>query len=577
LYDGTRLYAGSGTVTFPFDSWNVDRIEVLHGPASVLYGEGGAGGAVNFIPKKPLTDSTRNEMRATFGTNGQMGLAYGIAGPLNERLAYSFDISRTTSDGWLDGNETSSLAISGALRWQATDNLALTLSHDDSDNRPGTYFGTPLVNGALDESVRFNNYNVTDDLVRFQDRFTQLKAEWTPSSNVTVKSNTYYLTSDRDWRNVEYYTYDPLTSTVDREYYIAINHGLEQVGNRTDVTFSNTFGGMKNTTTVGFDVNRIKFTNTNNSPYAGTSTVDFANPVGGVFGDYTLNTSTDTTTDQFAIFADSRLEVSDKLSLVGGFRYDHLSVSRVDPEFTRDYESLSWRLGAVYKPVPNVAIYGQYSRAAEPIGYALSLSESQKDLDLTKVTQQEIGVKFDLMDGRAQASLSAYNIVKNDLLARDENDPTITRQIGQQSAKGIEVAFGMAVTPDLRIDVNGALVSAKYDDYIQSETSDYTGNRPSNTPQRVANIWTSWNFAEDWTGRLGAHYVSETFTNSANTTTRPSYVVLNAGLEWQPRDNMTLNLNVYNLTDRVYATSGGSTQWKLGAPRTATVDLSIKF
>ena len=576
LFDGTRLYPGSGTVTFPFDSWNIDRIEVLSGPASVLYGEGGAGGAINIIPKRPLTDRRQTELRGTIGTDGQRGLAFGSAGPLSDVLAYNFGISRTAADGWLDRNKTSSLSVSGALRWQATEDLALTLSHDYSDNEPGAYFGTPLVDGAIDKRVRNRNYNVADDLVRFKDGYTQLRAEWAPADNITVKSNTYYLTSDRNWRNVESYVFDPGSGIVNRSDYIAINHDLEQIGHRSDATITATLGGMENTTSIGFDVNRIKFRNTNNSPYAGDSVVGFLTPEPGLFGAYTLKTTTDTTTDQYALFADNRLHVNDQWAVVGGLRYDHLHVRRVDPGFTKNFDSVSWRVGAVFNPVPDVALYAQYSHAAEPIGNALSLAGSQKDLKLTKVSAQEAGVKLTLLDGRAEATFAAYRIVKNDLLARDPDDPAITNQIGQQSAKGVEAAVGLDITPNLRIDVNGALVSPRFDDYVQSG-GDYSGNRPANIPRRVANIWGSWGFAEGWSARLGTHYVAEAFTSDNNKTTRPSYTVVNAGLQWRPRDNMTVDLNIYNLTDEVYATSGGADQWLLGPPRSAALDVNISF
>ena len=576
LFDGTRLYPTLGTITFPFDTWNVERIEVLNGPASVLYGEGAVGGAINIVPKRPLTDRSRNEMRATLGTDGRRGLAFGSAGPINEVLAYSFDVSGAASDGWLDRNDTSGLSLSAALRWQATEHLALTLSHDYGDNRPGTYFGTPLVDGRIDERVRHRNYNVSDDLVRFKDGYTQLRAEWTPAENVTVRSNSYYLTSDRDWRNVEDYLYRPDTDDVLRQFYIAINHDLEQAGNRTEAVFTTAPGGMENITTIGFDVNRISFRNTNNSPYPGESVVDFLNPQPGIFGPHAMVTNADTTTDQYALFLDNRLKINEQWSIVGGLRYDNLRVSRVDPEFTRRFDSLNWRLGAVYNPVPDVAIYAQVSRAHEPIGAILSLSQSQSDLNLTKARQQEIGVKLSFLDGRGDATLAAYRIVKNDLLARDPDDPSITRQIGRQSSKGIEAAVGFDVASNLRIDVNGALISPRYDDYVQSG-GDFSGNRPPNAPRRVANIWGSWAFAEGWVVRAGAHYVGEVFTNDANTTARPSYTVVNAGLQWRPRDNMSLDLNIYNLTDRLYATSGGSTQWLLAPPRSASLDLHVTF
>lgn len=576
LYDGTRLYPASGTITFPFDTWSVDRIEVLNGPAGVLYGEGGVGGAINVIPKKPLTEGRRDELRATIGTHGQRGLAYGSAGPLGDRLAYSFDANITGSDGWMDRDNMSSRSLSAALRWQATETLALTLSHDFGDNRPSRYFGTPLVDGQVDRRVRYRNYNVEDSLVRYKDRFTQLKAEWTPSDSVTLTSSTYYLTSNRDWRNVESYLYDADTGDVGRSSYIAINHDLEQVGNRTDVTFEGDLGGMDNRMTAGFDINRMKFRNTNNSPYGGSSDVDFLNPAPGLFGPYTMATTTDVTVDQYSLFLDDRLRLNDQWALVGGLRYDHLDVSRADPAFTKTFGSTSWRIGAVWNPVPDVAVYAQYSRATEPIGNILSLAQSQADLKLTRARQQEIGVKFGFLEGRGDATLAAYRIVKTDLLARDPDDPDVTHQIGRQSAKGIEAAVGFDVSPTFRVNANAAFLSPRYDDYVQSG-GDYSGNRPPNVPRRIANIWGSWDFAGNWTARAGAHYVSEAFTSDANTSKRPSYTVVNAGLQWRPQDNISVDFNVENVANRVYATSGNANQWLLGPPRMATLDVNIRF
>lgn len=169
--------------------------------------------------------------------------------------------------------------------------------------------------------------------------------------------------------------------------------------------------------------------------------------------------------------------MNDQWAIIGGLHYDHLHVLRVDPGFTKNFDSFSWRVGAVFNPVPDVALYAQYSHAAEPIGNALSLTGSQKDLNLTEVVQQEAGVKLSLLDGRADATFAAYRIVENDLLARDPDDPTTTNQIGQQSSKGVEAAIGFDVTPNLRVDVNGALVSPRLDDYVQSGC-DYPATAP---------------------------------------------------------------------------------------------------
>lgn len=581
LYDGTRIYPGSGTITFPFDTWTVERIEILHGPASVLYGEGAIGGAVNVIPKKPLTEGRRNEIMATAGTDGRKGLALGSAGPINDRLAYSFDISAKDTEGWLERGDASSLAFAGSVLWQVNDDFSLTVSHDYGHAEPVGYFGTPLVEGRLDERLRRQNYNVGDALNRFRDNFTQIRAEWAPTESFTLRNTTYRVSSDRQWRNAETYRHRSATEDVLRSSYIAIRHDYEQYGNRADASFDSTIAGMDNRTVVGFDVNRVSFANTNNSPYPGQSVVpalDF--DPGHFIGPDRFVTGNRSRVWQYSMFADNRLAITDRWSFVGGLRYDSPQVTRTDPQtgagFERTYDSLNWRIGAVYIPLPDMALYAQYSRAAEPIGNLLSLSEAQKDYALPQGEQYEVGVKYAFLDGRAEATLSAYHIVKTNVLARDPDNPAITRQIGRQSSRGIEAAIGLDLGPGWRIDANGTILQAEYDNYIQAG-GDFSGKTPPNVPRHMANLYASWDFAENWTALGGVHYVGETYTNDANTSTRPAYTVVNAGLQWRPNEKATLDLFVENLFDEVYATSGNATQWLLGAPRSASLTLRLAF
>ncbi|MDO5647157.1 TonB-dependent siderophore receptor [Paracoccus sp. (in: a-proteobacteria)] len=575
LYDGTRLYPASGTITFPADTWNVDRIEVLHGPAAVLYGEGSVGGAVNIVPKKPRFDATRTEAQFLAGTDGLLGYGVSRAGPLGDRLAYHLDISRRQSDGWVDGGRTSSRAVTAGLAWQATDTLTVSLTHDFAMTRPMAYFGTPLINGDLDSRIRRNNYNIEDSLVRFRDNFTQLRAEWAINPNVTLSSTLYALRSDRDWRNVESYAASG-GDVLLRHSYIAINHNHQQTGTRTELTINAAPQGMETTTVVGFDLNRIRFRNTNNSPYSGESTVSLWNPVRGGFGPYHLATTADLTTQQSSLFVDHRTKVTGNLSLVGGLRYDKLRVSRVTPSFTHDLASTNWRIGAVYDVTPDVTVYAQYSRAAEPIGNILSMAPAQTRFKPTRARQAEIGIKGQFWDGRAEATLSAYQIVKRDMLTRDPNDRTVIHQIGQQSSKGIEAAIGVDLTPTLRVDANAAFLTPRYDDYVQA-AADYSGHQPPNAPRRVANIWASWDVAQDWTLRGGLHHVGRVYTSDANTMTRPSYTTVNAGASWRPRADISLDLTLNNLTNKTYATSGGASQWMLAPPRNASLALNLAF
>ena len=106
LYDGTQLYIGSGTVTFPFDTWSTERIEVLRGPASVMYGAGAVGGAINVVSKLPLW-VPRNQAEVSLDSNMTRRIAVDSGGPVSKDVAYRITASGNMSDGWVDRDNTS--------------------------------------------------------------------------------------------------------------------------------------------------------------------------------------------------------------------------------------------------------------------------------------------------------------------------------------------------------------------------------------------------------------------------------------------------------------------------------------
>ena len=170
LVDGVRLFPVAGTITFPTDPWNVDRIEVLSGPTSVLYGQGALGGAINILTKKPSSDRTELDGELSYGSQNTVHAAVGAGGPIADRLSYRIDGSYRRSDGFVDRGRSRSYAIAAALRFEAADTLSFTLRDDYGDSRPTRYFGTPLIDGRLDTSIRHRNYNVADAEVHSRDK-----------------------------------------------------------------------------------------------------------------------------------------------------------------------------------------------------------------------------------------------------------------------------------------------------------------------------------------------------------------------------------------------------------------------
>ena len=585
LYDGTRLYVGVGTVTFPFDTWSAERIEVLRGPASVLYGEGAIGGIINVVPKKPVFTAL-GEARAAIGSDGVARLALDSGGPVGEDLAYRINLSGNRADGWVkpDG-DFGNLALSAAMTWRVTPDLAVTLSHDLGYNEPTRYWGSPLVGNRVPDRLRFINYNIRDSQIAWFDNWTQLRTEWNPSADITVRNTAYRLSTERHWRDVEQYTYQPATGLIGRSDYIEILHHEEQIGNRLDATLRSSLFGFKTTTVVGFDVNHIAFRRDSNAPFGGESTVDPFNPVPGAFINV-AGTRTDivSRTRQASVFAENRLELSPQLALVTGVRYDAPTVAVSRPlagsRFEKTFDSTSFRVGAVYTPVPDFALYAQYATAADPLGSLITTSVPQAQFQLATGEQVEAGAKGLFDGGRGEWTVAAYHIAKDNLLSPIPDRPTEVAQVGSQSSRGVEVALAYQLSDAWRIEANTALLKARYDSFSQNTDAglvSFAGKVPVDVPQRVTNVWLSYAFAPGWVARLGVNDVGPVFSDFANTVKRPAYTLVNATLDWQVTPTSRLSLRGYNLTDQIYAVSGNTNSWLLGRPRSVELAYHVVF
>jgi len=595
LYDGTRFYVGANTVTFPFDTWNVERIEVLRGPSSVLYGDGAIGGVINVVPKKPVFVPI-NTARAVVGMDGVARLAFDSGGALGQAefgntFAYRLNVSGNRADGWIrPEGDFRNLAVSAALLFQPSPDLAFTLSHDLGYQEPARYWGTPLIEGRIPDLIRFNNYNVRDAKITWADNWTQFKAEWSPSADITIRNTAYRLTTRRHWEDVEQYAFNRATGLVDRSDFLEIYHSQEQVGNRFDAAFKGDLFGVRNAFLAGFDVNHIDFRHTNNFNFSASDSV----PVNG--GDLGLfpqegraTPAYATRTSQASVFAEDRLVLTDQLSFLTGVRFDvptlHREDLRTGDQFARTYTSLGYRFGLVYNPTADSALYAQYSVATDPVNSLITLSQSLAGFTLATGDQVEIGAKGLAFGGALEWTIAGYRIVKDNLISTVPGQPTLSTQVGSQSSQGFELALGWRFAAGWRLDGNLALLHAQYDRFDQTvngATVSYAGNQPIDVPERVANLWLTWDVSRDWTARVGLQNVGQVYSDFGNTARRPAYNLVNLVLDHQVTAESRLSLRVYNLFDKVYAISGNAvsgvgTNWLLGRPRSVEVAYTVTW
>lgn len=587
LYDGMRQYGGAG-LTFPFDTWAIDRIEVLRGPASVIYGDGAIGAVINVVPKKPTRGAIRTELQAAVGTESSRRLAIGSGGAIDDQWSYRVDASTDRSDGWVERGRYSNRSVSAALRLDISPRLNVQLNAAKGRQQPMKYFGTPLVDGKPDPALAEKNYNVADSVMRFDDRWADLLVNWTPTDNLRVRSRFYNIDSDRHWRDVEAYTYNPATRLIDRSDATEIYHQQSQTGNTTDAAIEGRLFGLGNRFAAGFDVNASDFKHINNTYVGDAPSVDPYHPLAGSFSSPVPTIPRyGSEATQYALFAENRLALDERWSLLAGARYDHATLRRTDlvadsVAYDQTSTNIGWRLGTVFQVTPSLALYGQFAKAADPIGSQFFLSAANSRFKNATGRQLEVGVKQAFADGGGEWTLALYDIDKKNLLTRDPLNPSRSVQVGERSSRGVEATLVAALAPGWSVEANASLLRARFDDF--SEASGGTlvsraGNAPPDVPKRLANVWLNWELARAWSASAGVRYVGERNADNANTLKLPSYAVTDASLRWKLSADTNLSLRVANVFDKRYFTTAyyTPTQWFYGQDRRADIILNHRF
>ena len=587
LYDGMRQYGGAG-LTFPFDTWAIERIEVLRGPASVIYGDGAIGAVINVVPKKPTRGAIRTELQAALGTESSRRFAIGSGGAIDDRWSYRFDASTDRSDGWVERGGYSNRAFSGAVRLDISPRLNVQLGAAKGRQKPMKYFGTPLIDGKPDPALAEKNYNVADSVMKYDDRWIDVLVNWSPNDSVSVRSRFYDIDSDRHWRDVEAYRYNPATRLIDRSDATEIYHRQSQTGNTTAAAFKGGLLGMANRFSVGFDVNSSDFRHTNNT-YAGSApSVDPYNPVPGSFSSPVPTIPRyDSDAKQYALFAEDRLALDERWSLLAGVRYDHATLRRTDLvanklAYDKTSTNVGWRLGTVFQVTPSLAVYGQYARAADPISSLFFLSAANSQFKNATGRQLEVGVKRAFAQGGGEWTLAVYDITKSNLLTRDPANPARSLQVGERSSRGIEATVTAALAPGWSAEANASLLRARFEDFSEASGGNLVsraGNVPPDVPQRLANLWLNWELVPAWTASAGLRYVGERNADNANTLKLPSYAVTDASLRWKLSADSNLTLRVANVFDKRYFTTAyyTPTQWFYGQDRRVDVIVNHRF
>lgn len=637
LRDGIRQNTASQS-SRTVDSFVLDRIEVLKGPDGLMYGEGAIGGAVNYISKAPDTTVRGEALvsigpwdtsRFGIGSGGPISRRPAAVAKNSEpssvaspsAFTYRIDFSHYETTGCQERNAQRYDAFALAVGWRINSVVSLTWFGTFLDDHNESYYGTPviydavvnttipgaqpevrvfnaatdrMINPRLDPATRRTNYNILDNYAAAENSFNRVRADARLSPEVDLRAEAYGATQLLKWRNVESNIWNPASRMITRGSFALIYRDDLLLGTRLDVTIKNALSGRPNRLVVGGMIERndqIRGGAPGNLN-AAIAPVSLTNPdVGyGPVARFTQTARIVVATRAFHV--QNVLDLTRSLKVVAGLRYDTIALQRdtlgnpttATPTpfstFQQDYSPLTGRLGAVWLAHPQFNLYASASRAAEPVAQRVSLNPTQADFSLQKGRQFEVGAKGSWWGGRVDATVALYDLRKWDILTSTLDADTGLRrsqQIGAQESRGAEVAVAVSPPGRWRVELNGAYtdaVFAKFNENLGVGVISRAGNRPSNVPRWIANVFVAKRFSNGFALSGGPRYVSDRFANTNNSVDAEGYVTVDAAASYT-RGKWHFTLRGRNLLDEDYEPVAGTTMRRLADPLSA--EFSTRF
>jgi len=568
---------------------NLERIEVLKGPASVLYGNLEPGGVVNLVTKKPLSEPYYSA-ELSVGSYGFYRPNIDLSGPLNEdrTLLYRLNAVYEGGDRFRDfDQDVERVFVAPVLTWNISDNTELTLEFDYlNDQRPfdeGLFaFGTGI------PDIPFDRIFQDPDASRSVEELgAGYQLEHRFSENWTLRNRFRFLSSDTFDFRLTSWNVEEDTEQLDRRW--RSNDDLyESYALQTNVVGKFATGSINHTLLFGVDLEReTSVGKQSRLPGDPPLLIDIFNPVDvdvprPEITDLTLLArNEDVRLDRLGIYLQDQISLLDNLKLLVGGRFDlfeqHTKNFLTNTTFNQDQQRFSPRVGLVYQPIEQISLYASYSQSFNPNTFATDADGSP--LEPTIGNQYEIGIKGEFLDGRLSTTLAAYEITKKNIAATNPDNPDFSIPIGEARSRGIELDIIGEITDGWNIIASYAYTDAK----ITTGNEFFAiGNRLYNVPENSASLWTTYEIQSgDLEGLgfgAGLFFVGEREGDQENSFRLPSYVRTDAALYYR-RNNWRAALNFQNIFDVDYIQSSAGFRASVypGEPFTVIGTVSVEF
>ncbi len=616
--DGVRDLGG-----YVRDIFNIEQVEVVKGSSGSEYGRGAPSGSVNTVTKMPMAENFQAGT-AAIGTDDQYRATGDINQTINDSTAFRLNVmGQSMGVAGRDEVENTGWGFAPSITFGlgTATRTSIAYIHAEQDNVPDGGVPTVGLSGwasgnisaprAVDPS---NYYGATSDYAKVEADQLTLRVEHDLGTQTTLRNTTragrslldQLLTAPSGVVTAS----DPADWEANRSRQPRWQENII-VTNQTNLSSTFDIGGMENTLSSGVEFIYEEQT-TRTLTGAGTQTsagaspanrTDLWNPSVGdpVLGRDVTRTGASSKGDTFtfAVYAFDTIKLTERWQLNGGLRLDQYTTrntiisaptggpaTQTVTELKDSDLLLTWKAGVLFKPLPNGSIYLSTATSEQPPGgsnFALNAAPNNINnpaMDPSEATTLELGTKWDLLDNRLALTAAIYDTeVTNDLV---QNDTGIPVQYGKKSVQGVELGAVGNITENWSI--SAGLAHMKTD--VEEGSATQSGADLNWSPEWSFTLWSTYRLPMDITVGGGARYmdsVSRSISNAVTATTNMAYTedywVFDAYAAYPVTSNLTLQLNVYNLTDEEYIANlnNNGNRYTPGVARSALLTANFKF
>lgn len=590
--NGIRYFNG-----YPAETGNLERLEVLKGPASVLYGAVEPGGIINLVTRRPAASPTHRLFLAVGGDRDFTGRAES-SGPLTGSGNFRYRVygSHRDAGSFRDIVRNRRTYFAPALTWlpSASTTIDLEFEYLRDDQTPDT--GIPAI-GAAPAVVRAANYlgepgnydrqRNTIGTLRFSHAWSERFSLNFSVSDYDAPRHRYEATPQDANFGLPGQNGGPgRPRQINRSLFIN-DYGQRELTTQHDFVARLGPETLRHTLLAGLDARR--FTSSEDAydgiafraPYfINIDTPVYGQPLPPSPGYPRLFRSTYQRETGLGAYVQDQIELGSRWIVLAGARYDRTRFKQTQvrtaatSRFDVGSAATTPRLGLLFKPAAPLSLYASYSRSFAP---KLGTLFPDSPVLPEKARQVEAGLKAVATDGRLSATLAAYELTRHNVVVADPARPGFSLQVGEQRSRGVDFDLAARLAPRWNVIASYALIDAK----IVADTRLPVGNLLDNAPRHSGSLWSSYYFAPGpFAGfgvGAGAFYTGRREGNLENNLRLPGYTRLDSALYYRA-GRLTAALHLKNVADRLYYQSSWRRDRVMpGLPRALSASVGLQF